>query len=401
MPFQIAVSGIKAASTDLNVIGNNVANANTTGFKQSRAEFADVYAVSNLGVSKNTPGSGVRLAQIAQQFTQGNISITGSTLDLAVNGNGFFALDDGGSRLYTRAGAFGVDRDGYIVNADRKRLVGYQVDANGNVTGSLGPMQLSTADLAPQATSTMNVDVNLDASKAVPTTATFDATDATSYTHSTSTTVYDSLGSSHLATVYFVKTATANTWDVYTYVDNVDVGGPDQLTFTDSGAATGTTSFAKSFTPSGGAAAMNVTLDYTPSTQYGSQFSVNRLQQNGYATGRLVGLDIDESGVISGKFTNGQSNTQGQVALANFANSQGLKPDGNTNWIETYESGSALIAAPGASGLGLVQAGALEDSNVDLSEELVKLIIAQRNFQANTQVIRTADAVTQSIINIR
>lgn len=403
MPFRTAISGLRASMTDLSTIGNNVANASTTGFKKSRAEFADIYAASNLGVAGDTPGSGVNVARIAQQFSQGTVSFTENSLDLAINGNGFFVVNDGGSNLYTRAGAFGVDREGYVVNAQSQRLQAFQADTSGTITGALGDLLINTSNVAPSATTAVTIGLNLDSSSSVPAVATFDPSDTSSYNNATSTTVYDSLGNAHVASMYYVKTG-ANTWDTYTYVDGVAVDGPTALTFNSSGALTAPAGGAfttASFTPSGGGAAMTLDLNYGASTQYGSPFSVNSMVQDGYTTGTLSGLDVDTSGIIFARYSNGQAVTLGQVALANFANPQGLQPVGDTAWAETFEAGAPLVSAPGSSNLGLIQGGALEESNVDLSEELVKMIIAQRNFQANAQVIQTADQVTQSIINIR
>lgn len=401
MPFRVAISGLKAASADLSVIGNNIANANTTGFKQSRAEFGDVYATSTAGGSANQIGSGVRLERVAQQFSQGNISSTNNNLDLAISGHGFFALDDNGARVYSRSGAFGVDRNGYVVNAKGQRLVTYKADASGNVTGATGPLQIDTSNISPKVTSSVTAGLNLDAGATAPTVA-FDPANASSYNNSTSLTIYDSLGNSHLATLYYRKTA-ANTWNTYTYVDGSQVSGPDTLTFSSAGTLTspsGGTVTTSSFTPAG-AAPMTLSLDYSGATQYGSPFGVNKLSQNGYTTGQLSGIDIDSKGVVFARFTNGQSAVQGQVALANFANPQGLQSLGDTNWAETYQSGAALMGAPGSASLGTLQSGALEGSNVDLSSQLVNMIVAQRNFQANAQVITTDNTVTQAIINIR
>lgn len=401
MPFQVAISGLRAASQDLNVIANNIANAGTTGFKRSRAEFADVYAVSSTGVAGNAAGAGVNLQRVAQQFTQGNIAFTDNGLDLAISGEGFFMLDDNGAELYTRAGAFGLDRENFVVNAENQRLVAFAADASGNITGATAPLQINQATLPPNSTSSVTFGLDLDAAAVAPVAA-FSPTDPTSYNNSTSTTIYDSLGSSHLATFYYRKTA-ANTWESYTYVDGVQVGGPDALQFNSNGAltvpATGTIAV-PSFNPGGGASNITMSLDYSGTTQFGP-FSVNSLVQDGFTTGRLSGLDIDNQGVIFARYTNGQSLVQGQVALANFANPQGLQPLGETNWAETFTSGSALVGAPGSSSLGLLQAGALEDPNVELSAELVDMIVAQRNYQANAEVISTADAITQTIINIR
>ena len=404
MAFRVAISGLKAASGELDVIGNNIANSNTSGFKKSRAEFADVFAVTNVGGSGSTPGSGVRLSAIRQQFTQGNIAFTDNNLDMAINGNGFFILDDNGTQIYSRSGAFGVDRNGFLSNADGQRLTAFGADASGNITGAAGPVQVNTNNIAPQATTAMTIELNLDASEAPPAVAIFDPSNPNSYNHSTSTTVYDSLGNAHLASMYYVKTGTANTWDTHAYIDGVaDTANPQTLAFSTSGALTtpaaGTLTSGAFTIP--GAANITMNMDYSASTQFGSPFSVYGLSQDGYTTGRLSGLDIDNEGIIFARFTNGQSSVQGQLALADFPNPQGLQPVGDTAWGETFSSGQVTVGAPGTASLGLVQSGSLEQSNVDLSEELVNMIIAQRSFQANAEVISTSDAVTQSIINLR
>lgn len=404
MTFRIAISGIRAASSDLDVIGNNVANSNTTGFKKSRAEFADVYAISDLGTSSNTPGSGVRVTDIAQQFTQGNITFTDNNLDLAINGGGFFIVDDAGAQAFTRNGAFGIDKDGYLSNSREQQLIAFDADSAGNITGTSGPLFIDTSNISPVPTNDIELTVNLDSQESVPTAATFDITNPNSFNHSTSTTVYDSLGTSHTATFYFVKTATANAWETYTYVDGTQVDGPDTMTFTNSGifsTPAGGTITTPSFAVSGGATTMQLTIDHGDSTQFGSDFSVFALSQDGFPTGRLSELDIDSEGIIFARFTNGQSRVEGQVALADVPNIQGLQPVSDTSWAETFSSGAAVIGRPGTSSLGLIQSGALEESNVELSEELVNMIIAQRMFQANAEVITTADSVTQTIINIR
>jgi flagellar hook protein FlgE len=407
MAFNTAISGLNAATTDLNVIGNNIANASTSGFKSSRTQFSDVYPVSNFGVGSNTAGAGVKVSAITQRFTQGNVNFTNSALDLAINGDGFFRLSDNGAILYSRAGAFGLDANGYISNADGLRLTGYQADALGNITGALAELQVSLADLAPSATTDIAVGVNLNAAAAIPAVAFNPATPA-SYNNATSVTVYDSLGSQHMATMYYRKTAT-NTWDTYMYVDGVLRDGPDTLVFSNVGALSTinaaavppSTLTSAAFAPGGGAAAMTLTLDYGQATQFGSGFGVNFLTQDGYTTGRLAGLDIDGSGTLRARYTNGQSLVQGQVVMSNFTNPQGLKPQGDTTWAETTVSGTPLTGAPGTASLGMIQSGALEDSNVNITEQLVSMITAQRNFQANAQVIQTEDAITQTIINMR
>jgi flagellar hook protein FlgE len=405
MPFRLALSGLNAAQADLSVTANNIANTATTGFKGSRAEFAELFSVSPQGVSNAAIGNGVRISNVAQQFTQGNIDFTDNSLDLAVSGQGFFILNDGGALAYTRAGAFQVDRSGFIVNSQNQRLQVYEPTGNGTFnTGSLSDVQLVTAESPPSATTQADLILNLPANAAQPTVAPFNPADLNSYNHSTSLTTYDSLGAAHTATLYFVKTANVNEWTTQLYVDGNQVGTPQTLQYSNAGALTapagGQITF-PAYTPATGAQAMNMTFDFGQTTQFGSAFNVNAVTQDGYTTGRLIGIDIDSTGVVQARFTNGRSLPLGQVALANFANPQGMQQLGDTNWAETFGSGQALRGQAGNSGFGLIQSGALEASNVDITEQLVNMITAQRNFQANAQMISTADAITQSIINIR
>jgi len=403
MSFRTAISGIRAATADLTTIGNNVANANTTGFKASRTEFSDVFATSSTGVSSNATGQGVNTARVAQQFTQGNITFTDNNLDLAVSGNGFFVMDDDGAQVYSRDGALGIDRNGFVVNANGQKLKAFSADSTGNITGSLTTLQISTANTSPSATTTVNFGANLDSQESVPGVTPFDANNNSTFNSTTATTVYDSLGGSHLLQLYFVKTG-SGTWNMHSTIDGTSTGAASALAFNTAGGLTtpaGGTLTIPSFTPAGGGAALNLTLDVSEMTQYGAAFGVNRVTQDGYTTGRLAGVDIDASGNVFARYTNGQATVQGQVALANFANPQGLRSLGRNNWAETFEAGSVLVSAPGTASAGTIQSGALEDSNIDLSEQLVKLIVAQRNFQANTQVIQAEDQANQAIINIR
>jgi flagellar hook protein FlgE len=405
MPFRLALSGLNAAQADLTVTANNIANTATAGFKGSRAEFAEMFSVSPQGVSNVAIGNGVRTSNVAQQFSQGNIDFTDNSLDLALSGQGFFVLSDGGATAYTRAGAFQVDRDGYIVNAQNQRLQAYPpTDAGTFNTGSLSDIQLVTSESAPNATTEAEIVLNLPANATAPTTAPFDPADLNSYNRATSLTTYDSLGAAHTATMYFVKTANPNEWTTSLYVDGTAVGTAQTLQYSNQGALTtpagGQITF-PAYTPATGAAPMNMTFDFSQSTQFGNTFNVNSVIQDGYTTGRLIGMDIDSTGVVQARFTNGRSLALGQVAIANFANPQGLQQLGDTSWAETFGSGQALRGQAGNSGFGLVQSGALEASNVDITEQLVNMITAQRNFQANAQMISTADAITQTIINIR
>ena len=420
MSFRTSLSGLDAASSDLSVIGNNIANASTNGFKESRAEFVDVFATTFSGVSGNTPGSGVRVANIAQQFSQGNVEFTSSNLDLAVNGEGFFILDDNGAQAFTRAGAFSTDRNGYIVDSSGLQLQVFPANTNGTFnTGALSSIQLSTNDSAPAATANIVPTLNLDATQSVPTTPVFDPLDASSYNHSTSTTVYDSLGNDFSTTMYYeLNNPLTNEWRVHTYVDGTTNklthgGGADDffsMTFDGLGAFDDITVNAVSqgnaitFDPlslGNGSAPLAIKFDYSSTTQYGGDFAVNALSQDGFASGRLSGIDIDQTGVVFARFTNGQSDLLGQVALANFPNVQGLRQLGNTTWGETFGSGDKIVGAAGTAGFGAMQSGALEASNVDIATQLVNLITSQRNFQANAQAISTQDTIQQAIINIR
>lgn len=418
MPFRSALSGINAASQDLKVIGNNVANAGTTGFKQSRAEFADVYAATE-GGSANSIGAGVRLGAVSTLFGQGNIGFTDNKLDLAINGRGFFILDENGTRSYSRAGSFQVDREGFVVNNNNQKLIVNSADETGNITGAVGPLRLDNSNITPNATNMIEAGLNLDGSQVAPTTAPFDPDIPNSYNHSTSLTIYDSLGSSHLATMYYIKGEQPNTWTTHLFVDGKDAKGGlappytgDTLQFDGAGALAsingtsvppGIISYNNIATTTG-SDPLNVDINLlsnSPMTQFGSKFNVNALSQNGFTSGRLSGFDFSETGVIKARYSNGQSKVLGQVSLADFANAQGLRPLGDTQWAESFSSGAALVGTAGSGSLGVLQSGALEDSNVDLTQQLVNMITAQRNFQANAQVITTADTVTQTIINIR
>jgi flagellar hook protein FlgE len=410
MSFRTALSGLNAAQTDLNVTGNNIANANTTGFKQSRTEFSDVYAVSFLGVSNTTAGSGVRVAEVSQQFAQGNVEFTSNNLDLAINGEGFYILNDNGSNLYTRAGAFHVDRQGYVVNSEDNRLQIYPATAAGNFdTGVLQDLQLSTGEGPPNPTSTVDVSVNLGAGDSEPALA-FDPANPDTYNNASSIVIYDSLGTAHTQTMYFRKDETTppgvNLWDSYVYVDGNQVtsgGNPSvQLSFNNDGSLA--TPMPINYDPivtTTGSQPISMGVDFSGTTQFGSPFTVNSLTQDGFATGRLAGIDIGSTGEVSARYTNGQSQILGKIALSSFPNPQGLGQQGDTAWSETFTSGDRLLGSAGTGTFGLIQSGALEASNVDVAEQLVSLITAQRNYQASAQVISTEDTITQTIINIR
>jgi flagellar hook protein FlgE len=395
---------MNAASQDLNITSNNIANVNTVGFKQSRAEFGDLFAVSAYGLSNVATGAGVRLQAVAQQFGQGNIDFTGRSLDLAISGQGFFTLSNNGATVYSRAGNFGADRDGYVVNPAGHRLQVFLPNtAGGFDTGRLSDLQLPTGDAPPAATRNVTVETNLPADATQPALA-FDPLDPNSYNETTSVTVYDSLGASHSQSIYFVKTANPNEWEMHTYIDGNPVGGAQVLQYSSSGALTspspGQITLPAAATTNG-SAPLSITMDLGRSTQYGEDFSVLGLTQDGHSTGRLTGIETSPEGVISARYTNGVVQPLGQVAMTNFVNPQGLQSIGDNVWAETYNSGEPRRGQAGTADFGAVQGGGLEASNVDLTEQLVNMITAQRNFQANSQMIQTQDQITQTIINIR
>ena len=521
MPFRIGLSGLNAAQADLKVTGNNIANVGTIGFKQSRAEFADVFASSKFGSASTAIGSGVSLAATAQQFTQGNIIFTENNLDLGITGDGFFTMDDvSGNRVYTRNGQFKVDREGFIVDNSGSNLKGYGIDPSTNIinTGDIVDLQIISTNIEPSPTSTAELIANIDAGGTIPTipfSVSADGTvDPNSYNHTTSFTSFDSLGNPMLTSMFFRKEG-ANTWNVgikqvdangnvfqnmdeiaagasfgsgeveaalnttgvsatvaaniaaayssaYTASRNVVVppdiatanadaiaaavaASPDPATAaivtgsspaalasatnaegTVTGAPVDSISFLNNGTidPStvgtgngvlnfsfdlaapanpvmtGASITQSIATDLNFLTQYGADFGVTNLTQNGSSSGQLSGIDVDESGIITARFTNGQSNNLGQVFLTNFTNNQGLSQLGDNYWGETFASGQGIRNEPGSGNAGLINSGALEDSNVDLTAQLINLITAQRNFQANAKTITTADTITQTLIQI-
>lgn len=660
MPFDTALSGIRAASSELEITGNNIANASTTGFKESRAEFGDVYATSVLGAGNNAIGAGIEIQNISQSFTQGNITFTENALDLAINGNGFFVLSDGGDRTYTRSGAFGIDSDGFVISNNNSRLQGYSLNSTGVLERVEGDIRLETTTIEPNKTSLIEQNFNMDATDPVlpsngnqfvsagpdvgiaqagssngygiqsfditdpdgntatyassagdsaaaiagelnsvqgitasasttavlssftditnmqltinnvtmtgpdvesfvtqinqftnstlpGVSATLDAGAASitltsstgldlnisvaggasgidvtgsnpgttqslvaggadtatvggaltvvieeeysvsnftpdgsgaaglfvvnadgvpdsvevevnsfdpqipgSYNSATSTTIYDSFGVPHVMTQYFVKqsfdptdaTSSPNHWVMHVLIDGQDVGNPDptatdptaptrasfDIFFNSNGSLDEARTFGGVSTGQNGfritnwvvesendsvalppdvtgsldlSLSSNFDIDITGSTQFGTSFAVNSIDQDGFTAGQLSGLNVDESGVIFARFTNGESLTLGQVVLADFPNQQGLQAIGDSSWAQTFESGAPTINEPGTASLGAIQSGALEESNVDISEQLVALILAQRNFQASAKTIETADQTTQTIINLR
>jgi flagellar hook protein FlgE len=514
MSFQQGLSGLNGAAKSLDVIGNNIANASTVGFKGSQAQFADVYANSLNGAGGNQAGIGTKVSNIAQQFTQGNIESSSNPLDIAINGAGFFRTTVSGAVQYSRNGQFSLDKNGFMINAQGAKLTGFQAGPTGAIlSGSPIPIQISTSDLKPVATTHVDTEINLDSSSVVPVTVPFSETDPTSYNKQTPIDVYDSLGNPHVMSTFYVKTS-AGHWDIYNAVDGVEVTNqavaaaaqnPDPLVTqavqdaraayqaaitavpivpadvdaarvtyaaeavavvlaaadaagvdpvvvrpaiqaaADSAGTTAgfspaqidaqiaaavrvppvrsghldfDTSGALSvalmapqtlplsvtlpiFPPTGANTLLVVQENFANSTQYGAATSEKKSTQDGYTAGHLQRFSAGSDGVILGQYSNGQSKPLGQIVLANFANPNGLSPLGNNAWAETSNSGVPLVGTPNTGSLGVLQSSAVENSNVDLTAELVNMITAQRVYQANAQTIKTQDSVLQTLVNLR
>jgi flagellar hook protein FlgE len=408
--FQTALSGLKAASTDLQVMGNNIANANTVGFKQSNAQFADAYATAIAGTAPQfgQVGIGTSVQTVAQQFSQGNISATSNPLDIAINGSGFFQFNYNGATVYGRDGQFQLDKNGYIVDAAGGQLVGTPA-VSGTLSGGSGPLQIIQTTLAPEATSGLGLSLNLNSSTTPVASGTvFNAADPTTYNFTTSTSVYDSLGNAHLLSSYYTLSsgtspASGQVWNVQYSVDGGTVasGSATTLDFNTTGAiTTPAPSTALNITWPNGAAPSTVTVNFAGSTNYSAPTAVSNVTNDGYGVGQLSNLSIDPSGVIFGRYSNGQSATLGQISLTNFRAPQGLQRVGSNYYASTYQSGPPLTGSPQSAGLGSLQSSAVEQSNVDLSTQLVNLIVAQQAYQANAQTIKTQNQVVQTLLTL-
>ncbi|MBL0687906.1 MAG: flagellar hook protein FlgE [Pseudoalteromonas sp.] len=440
MSFNIALTGLAAAQKDLDVTANNIANVNTTGFKESRAEFADVYASSVFSAGKTKNGDGVQTTIVAQQFHQGSLQFTNNSLDLAITGEGYFATTqslDSQDQTFTRAGAFKLNKDNFVVDAKGNFLQSFPVD---EVTGDTTSVSLSTSSAlqipdssgSPRSTSNVYTSFNLDSRKdvvAVP----FDATDSSTYTASTSTTTYDSLGEPHVLQFFFVKTA-ANEWQVHGTLDKQPFDATGAATATPSPLSTfgfdasglpattdGVPNVGPTFTDvnltganlsgllSNGAQFSDIAINWRDEantsnkvpSQFASRFEVKALEQDGATVGRLAGIDIGTDGKVVASYSNGDSTYLGQVAMVRFANSQGLQQVGDTSWKKSLTSGEPIAGEPGTGTLGKINSSALEQSNTNLTTELVDLISAQRNFQANSRALEVNSTLQQNILQIR
>ncbi|WP_028227603.1 flagellar hook protein FlgE [Paraburkholderia ferrariae] len=410
MGYQQGLSGLASASNDLDVIGNNIANANTVGFKQSTAQFADVYANTLATSVNNQIGLGAALANVQQDFSQGTINTTGQALDVAINGNGFFQMSNSGTLTYSRNGVFQLNSNGYITDAQGNDLMGYAANSAGVInTAQTVPLQVPTTNIAPLATTSVAAQVNLNAQASAPTVTPFSPTNSSSYSYSTSITGYDSLGGSQTINLYYVQSATG-TAQVYavnngttTELGTMSFNSSGQLSGTTLPSGTATTSsgiFSLPITPTDGAAPQTVSINVNGTTQYGSANGVNNLTQNGYASGTLSNFTIGTNGTITGNYSNGQTMALGQIVLANFNNPNGLVNLGGNQFQETAASGVAQVSTPGSTNHGTLSGGAVEESNVDLTNQLVDLITAQRNYQANAQTIKTQQTVDQTLLQM-
>jgi flagellar hook protein FlgE len=502
---------LNGAAKSLDVIGNNIANASTVGFKGSQAQFADVYANSLNGAGGNLAGIGTKVSQIAQQFTQGNVESSNNPLDIAINGAGFFRTTVAGATQYSRNGQFSLDKEGYMVNAQGAKLTGFTAGPTGTIlAGSPVPLMINTADLKPVATTRVDTEMNLDSGSIVPVTTPFDVNQPTSYNKQTPIDVYDSLGNPHVMSTFYVKSG-PGTWNVFAAADGVEITNqkvadaaqgtgaaftavnqartdwvaastavPQVIATTDSArvayanaakslvlAAAGTAGASAAnlaaigtaadsagttpgmtpdqidlaiaaavhvppqpvgklvfdangalstslmpqtlpltvglpiFPPTGANNTLSIQLGFAGSTQYGATTSEKKSTQDGYTAGHLQRFSAGADGIILGQYSNGQSHALGQIVLANFANPNGLSPLGNNAWAETSNSGVPLVGSPASGSLGVLQSSAVENSNVDLTAELVNMITAQRVYQANAQTIKTQDSVLQTLVNLR
>ena len=423
MAFQHGLSGLNASSKNLDVIGHNIANANTTGFKSSRAEFADLVASSMGAGGGANYGIGVEVAAVAQQFSQGNVTVTGNNLDVAINGNGFFKVQQAdGSAAYTRAGNFKLDKTGDLVTNGGAQVMGFKVDpATGLSTSEAQPLSFPTgAPIQAKQTESIKATLNLDArakDSAGDATATPPVPATPRSTYGTSINVYDTQGVATPVNLYFMKTANPNEWAVYNQLDDPTAVPPvtaislgtiafDENGKIDPATATLTLTVSPTANPNAGTAApavanFPVDIDMSGATQFGSKFAVADLSQDGYASGDLTSINISNDGMVMASYSNGVTPAEAQVALANFRNPQGLLAVGGNNWVESFDSGPAVMGKPGDGNFGALRSGALEDSNVDLTAELVNMMTAQRAYQANAQTIKTQDQVMSTLVNLR
>ncbi|MBJ2107564.1 flagellar hook protein FlgE [Proteus terrae] len=408
MSFSQAVSGLNAAAANLDTIGNNISNSATYGFKSANVSFADVFAGSGAGL-------GVKVAGISQNFKDGSITTTNRPTDVAISGGGFFRIEDqNGGVFYSRNGEFGKNKDGFLTNMQGMRVTGYPVQVvDGKNVVQKGatptPIVIPTDMMNASATDKINMAVNLNSGEEKPAKTPFDSKDGDTYNFSTNVTTYDSLGNEHNLNLFFVKT-NDNEWKVYGQDTSTKTAGgaptPHQdlgtLKYTNAGVLDSYTKTDMNIASLNGSAAGTIELDFTGSTQQKvSESSVSKLAQNGYQAGEFTNFRIEQDGSIMATYSNQQSQVVGQIALANFANAGGLSSQGDNMWSETNGSGSPIVGVAGSGVFGKLTNNALEASNVDMSQELVNMIVAQRNYQSNAQTIKTQDQILQTLVSLR
>lgn len=434
MAFQQGLSGLRVSSKAIDVTSHNIANAATVGYKSSRGNFADMYA--NAVGSKVNVGFGAKTIAVQQQFSQGGLTATANALDLAINGGGFFVMEaPNGTTTYTRNGEFHLNNEGYIVNDTGHFLTGYTADSTGMIKqGVTGRIQVTNENIEPNPTSRIDMGMNLNANEKQPETTWAIAVDKTkswnpdpkTYNKTTSLSVYDSLGNPHTLSLYFVRTADTGKWNVFANLDSTDatyVGDQTadkpllDLEFDENGILKEASAQKMPITinisqenlktingingfPDSGAAAMAISFDLKKSTQFAGDFAVTDLFQDGYTTGYTTGISVSDDGIVQQNYSNGETKNVGQVILASFTNEQGLLLVGDNQWRETRDSGAPMIGIANTSNLGGILGSQIEESNVDLTNELVNLIIFQRNYQANAKSITTQDTLMQTVINM-
>jgi len=416
MSLSVELTGLQAAQTDLDTIGNNIANVGTTGFKGSVANFSDVYGSSLLGSAGAgvSPGQGVMTSSLSQLFTEGTVSQTGNPLDVAINGNGFFQVQTSTGVAYTRDGSLQLNADGFLTNDSGALIMGYAAPASGSGAadaGPLGTIQVSEANMPATATSTVSMDINLPSTDtAIDTTTTpFSVANPNSYNQSSSTTVYTSLGTPETLTTYFTQASGSGSpdhWQTHWQLSNssgsmIASGAGATLSFNSSGVLTSGSGTITVANPGDGSAALSIAQNFTGSTLSNLSFGVNSVTSNGTGGGQFAGIQINSNGNVVAQYSSGATKTLGTIALANFMDPNGLAPVSGNNWVATNNSGPAVTNAPGTAGLGSLESGALESSNVDLSTSLVNLIVAQQAYQANVQGINVDQQDVQKLLQLQ
>jgi len=411
MSFSQALSGLNAAKSNLAVLGNNISNSQTVGFKGASSQFADVFANSQVGL-------GTRVSTVVQDFSEGNLEATDRTLDLAVSGQGFYRFEQAGETVYSRNGQLSLTPDGFLENASGGRIMGYGLNANGDVQTGGQPQVLTVPpdEMPAGATTNVATTFNLDAremnGEGLSATQVNDGADSLDYHYSNNFTVFDSLGNPRNISVYYEKTAEPNAWDAKVSMEGLhDPANDFRIAFNNDGTLQQITQGAGEVDAptiefnteqlGGEPAPLAFALDVAGSTQFGNTATTSALTQDGYTSGALMGIAIQEDGTIMRNYANEQSRPAGQIALAHFRNPEGLSASGDNVWSATNASGQELLGAPGTGVLGGVVSGAIETSNVDMAKQLVDMIVSQRAYQANSQTIKTQDELLQTAINMR